>query len=920
MADDDILVRIAPVGRVEGLRGVRAFVSSTFGDMQAERDALVKRAFPEIFKRCADRDVEFSHVELRWGITDEQVADGRVLAICLGEIERSRPYFIGLLGDYYGSTPRTIPPNLVQEYPWLADGANRSVTEIEMLSILRSPERSRQALFFMRNSSASPAPDNPALRTWTSTGEAARKLERLKKEVWGSGLPVAEYHSPEDLATQVRDCLWRFIEEEFPPIDASSSREREASRHRTYVAQHARVYVGRKSTLSRLSAHLRGEGPPLVVAGPAGIGKTALIGAWLAECNPDFSGTPAVLHCAGATPGANQWVSMLRRVVRDLSDMVQVSQHFRDEAPNTLLLRFPGFLREVARSSRVLLIIDGADRIRGPSGHADWAWIPLELPPQVRVIATARPGPLLSEMEARGWSVMAIEPLAEDLQKALIRSYLSRVGRGLDKVNLERIVASPLAKHALFLRVLLSELQAVGTYAELSDQIASYLRVTSVSDLYTEVFRRWEADFGSTLVRKSLALIAVCANGISEEDLRMIIAPPHELLESAEWSPFLLSAELELSPRPGFLALTNDHISDAVIHGYLRSEDEQIAREQVSKLYQAVASTAVGFTFVGGVEKRIPKLLDHVDEAKKRFSEMQERAYCELPAQLIWLNDWDSLLEVLKSSDFLDWAFEHARLELGQYWRELSLHRPGASLVLCEDIDLSSPSGLRHCSSIAGLLDEIGELSGALKALSMLDEHYRRERSWSPLGHSLLKKADLLRKAGNSKSALDVAREAEAVFAGCKEDAGVAFALAEQGRFLADLGDGDGAIRKLQIAMRTLQPMGLQAPLAVVYNTLGSLLFKRGDMNRGTEYLKRAETIFREIGDLGGLARALQNQALALTLDWRLRDARKCREEAARILNEMMRNQEISTGQKENKVDGPIRRWSRSRLPWIFRG
>jgi hypothetical protein len=81
----------------------------------------------------------------------------------------------------------------------------------------------------------------------------------------------------------------------------------------------------------------------------------------------------------------------------------------------------------------------------------------------------------------------------------------------------------------------------------LSTQIEDYLQANSVSDLYVKVFRRWENDFGSTVVRKSLALIAVCSGGISEQDLRMMVATSDEPLESVEWSPFLLNAELELS-------------------------------------------------------------------------------------------------------------------------------------------------------------------------------------------------------------------------------------------------------------------------------------------------------------------------------------------------------------------------------------
>ena len=60
-------------------RVVRVFVSSTFRDMQDERNELVKFVFPELKRRCRKRRVEFIGVDLRWGITDEQKAEGKVL-------------------------------------------------------------------------------------------------------------------------------------------------------------------------------------------------------------------------------------------------------------------------------------------------------------------------------------------------------------------------------------------------------------------------------------------------------------------------------------------------------------------------------------------------------------------------------------------------------------------------------------------------------------------------------------------------------------------------------------------------------------------------------------------------------------------------------------------------------------------------
>src|SRR5450759_2629646 len=76
-------------------REIRVFISSTFRDMQEEREELVKQIFPQLRRLCESRGVTWGEVDLRWGVPDEAKAEGRVLPLCLAEIEHCRPYFIG---------------------------------------------------------------------------------------------------------------------------------------------------------------------------------------------------------------------------------------------------------------------------------------------------------------------------------------------------------------------------------------------------------------------------------------------------------------------------------------------------------------------------------------------------------------------------------------------------------------------------------------------------------------------------------------------------------------------------------------------------------------------------------------------------------------------------------------------------------
>lgn len=86
-------------------RTIRVFISSTFRDMNEERDYLNTIIFPQIRDYCEQRFLNFMPVDLRWGITEEESRNGLVLASCMEEIDNSRPFFIGIIGHRYGWMP-----------------------------------------------------------------------------------------------------------------------------------------------------------------------------------------------------------------------------------------------------------------------------------------------------------------------------------------------------------------------------------------------------------------------------------------------------------------------------------------------------------------------------------------------------------------------------------------------------------------------------------------------------------------------------------------------------------------------------------------------------------------------------------------------------------------------------------------------
>lgn len=115
----------------------RLFVSSTFRDMQAERDMLHRDVLPVINEQAAAFGDHVQMVDLRWGVNtvDLEGEEGskQVLSVCLGEIDACRPWMIVFLGDRYGWIPGSELLSTSPEVRGLElDSLEMSVTALEI--------------------------------------------------------------------------------------------------------------------------------------------------------------------------------------------------------------------------------------------------------------------------------------------------------------------------------------------------------------------------------------------------------------------------------------------------------------------------------------------------------------------------------------------------------------------------------------------------------------------------------------------------------------------------------------------------------------------------------------------------------------------------------------------------------------------
>ena len=842
-------------------RLVRVFVSSTFRDMQDERDVLVKHVFPQLRQRCRERGVEFVEVDLRWGITEEQAMHGQVLPLCLAEIENCRPYFIGLIGERYGWVPDHIPEELVEVQPWLAEHCERSVTELEILhGVLNEPEMAQRSFFYFRDPAyLDRIPAEQRADFQSKDVKNQEKLKALKAHIRDTGLPLVDgYPDPETVGQQILDDLWMAIDHEFPAGSEPEPLNREAAAHQAFAESRARVYVGRREYFERIDRHVNSIEPPLVLLGESGSGKSALLANWARRFHHAHPDDFLLLHFIGSTPQSADWAPMLRRIMGEFKRCFDIREQVPDQ-PDALRSAFANWLHMAAARGRVVLILDALNQLEDREGALDLAWLPPEIPSNVRLLLSTLPGRPLDELTKRGWPTLRVEPLSPAERRQLIEGYLAQYVKALSPPRVERIAGAEQTANPLYLRALLEELRIFGIHEQLDQRIDHYLAARTVDDLYEKILQRYEQDYETSrpgLVRDAMSLLWAARRGLGESEILELLGNSDNPLPRAVWSPLYLAAQESLVSRSGLLTFFHNYLRQAVRDRYLPSEAERQA-----------AHLRVADYFV--------------------TRDLDARKIAELPWQLAQARAWERLYDLLADLPFFAAAWKTDRFEVKAYWSQVEESSPLRMVAAYRPV-LDAPA--RHSDYVwhaAWLLYDTGHPVEALQLYEFLGERCRQSGDMAGLASSLGNQAVILYDRGDLDAALMLHKAGERIYRELGDEDGLQHSLGNQALILHDRGDVDGAIALHREEERLCRKSGDRDGLQRSLGNQALVLRNRGDLDEAMALLEEQARICRELGNKDGLANSLGNQAPILQARGDLDEAMALYREAERICREM---------------------------------
>ncbi len=563
---------------------LRLFLSSTFIDFQGERDFLAKKVFPALRTLCRNRGVEFTEIDLRWGLTQEDSEKGRIIGTCLEEIDSCRPFFIGLLGERYGWVPDRAElekdPELRKNFPWLEAcfEASQSVTEMEFRhGFLNLSERAVRPLVYFRST-----PD--------PTQEDSR-ITKLKQEVSDRLGEIPAFHTPAELAALIEKDLIELIEQTWPALAERTWLEEERSGHTAFAQSRRKGYVANPTIIDSLNEHFARPDPVLVVTGESGSGKSSLLSYWgesLRKRNPDLF---IVEHYIGVTAASTDPDTLMRRIVEEIKERTQSEDPVPQSAAE-LEQSFPSWLGRMA-GEQMLILIDAINQLN-TDGHF-MAWLPEHVQSNIRWVISSTKSSALDRLRDRarildhGLPEIAVKPISLPERRRVLRTFLANYQKKLDRTHEDKIVKDKKSSSPLFLRTLLEELRLQGKHESLDHFIAHYLSSKDIPDLFARILERLEHDYGVGEVQTLLSHIWAAPHGLSESE---IIESSH--LDRAELSLLLHAFDYHLIRVKGRLSFFHDHLRQAVEGRYL---DQPLKKRdawlQVASYFQTAEPSSI---------------------------------------------------------------------------------------------------------------------------------------------------------------------------------------------------------------------------------------------------------------------------------------------------------------------------------------
>lgn len=393
------------------MKSISIFVSSTFNDMQSERDLIREKIAPEIEKYINKFGYSIEFIDLRWGINtqsiDENEANKKILRTCFSEIKKTKPFFIALVGERYGWIPDKEDVLAAFQSEGIqtdSSDTEKSITELEIACATKLYAQKDRCFFYFRDK-IDYGDDLTAKNTFVSDSTQQKKISQLKKSIndkydgqirnysasWDQskqrivGLNKFEEQLYNDLLVAINDELKNVVKPD-------NSIEESINITDSAIVTMSGMFSGRQSVLNNIQSFLHSNSQLMCLVGESGCGKSSVL-ARIADLNIQ-EGKCVIPFFAGIDDFSTTVENMLKSSILRLSSYLHTELCFDSKAEEfdykELLSQFFNLLNKASLSSQVIVVVDALNQLLRSPLEEKLKWINLfALNPNVKIIVSS---------------------------------------------------------------------------------------------------------------------------------------------------------------------------------------------------------------------------------------------------------------------------------------------------------------------------------------------------------------------------------------------------------------------------------------------------------------------------------------------------------------------------------------------------
>lgn len=539
------------------------FVSSTFRDMDEERDAIQQITLPRLNAVARTYDESVSFCDLRWGVDtstlESDEGSQKVLDVCLDEIDRCRPPMVVILGYRYGWLP---PEGLIEKAArrrsLSLDNLEKSITALEIEYGALPEAASSNTLFYFREFDGD-IPDHCA----PEDAEHSALLKQLKERIVRlSGGLVKTYRvrwngqsleGVEAFANTLAEDLEALMLPLWKQNNTLSPRERELRTHREYLSEKASMFYARSAFAEELVEKIKNGEKRLVIKDVAGSGKSTFFSHLALRLEEEgFTVFPLF---SSLTSGSSTAADILKKIVFFLEETLELSHPLENQddepVPEKKWRQRLSELCVLCRENtglRLVVMVDAVDQLLRDELRDSLLFTPQELSGSLRLVLTC-----LDSFPTRNISPLSFPPFEQGEREDMIRAILSAHHRELSEPVVSAMAAllqsdNPLYVSLLIQRMLLMNRQDFDRIRSLGDGMdaitAHQLELLGscpeeLSRLCVTLLDVAGERINPDLVSQTAKFLALSHRGLRLEDLQGLLGSDFNMLDFAHFMTYM---------------------------------------------------------------------------------------------------------------------------------------------------------------------------------------------------------------------------------------------------------------------------------------------------------------------------------------------------------------------------------------------